>query len=369
MIKRTNIRFINTKTVAALFAAVFIFFGCKSNTPISVSFLDEYIIKDSLLFNDFIVGGLSGLNYANNKLYFVVDDAKNPRVLEANLILNNNKIKSIDFTKIITIQDSTNAFYKNNVLDLEDIFVDENTQEMVLISEGSINYKYVPSVFKTNLEGKFAQQFTVPKHFTNFNNIKHNGVFEGVSKSIDNKGFWVAMESPLKSDGEEPTFTKTTSPIRITYYSNSTNSAEKQYTYLLDSVTMPPKGNVNLNGVTAILQHKKDAFLILERGYQSGYGPYGNTIRLYEAIISKNTKNTLWLHDLKDERYQPLKKRLLLDFNTIKSQLTEGIIDNLEGISYGPTLENGNASLLLIADDNFQVYGKQLNQLILLEIK
>ena len=46
----------------------------------------------------------------------------------------------------------------------------------------------------------------------------------------------------------------------------------------------------------------------------------------------------------------------------------EGFIDNIEGITLGPKLSNGNQSLILVADDNFQVYGKQLNQFLLLEI-
>jgi hypothetical protein len=59
----------------------------------------------------------------------------------------------------------------------------------------------------------------------------------------------------------------------------------------------------------------------------------------------------------------------VFNFEDIKNQLTAGIIDNIEGITFGPKLANGNQSLLLISDDNFQLYGKQLNQLILLEIK
>ena len=65
----------------------------------------------------------------------------------------------------------------------------------------------------------------------------------------------------------------------------------------------------------------------------------------------------------------PLKKKLLFNFESIKDFLTDGIIDNLEGITLGPKLKNGNQSLILVADDNFQTFGKQLNQFILLEIK
>ena len=59
---------------------------------------------------------------------------------------------------------------------------------------------------------------------------------------------------------------------------------------------------------------------------------------------------------------------MLVNFEDFKAHLTEGIIDNIEGITLGPVLENGNGSLVLVSDDNFQLYGKQLNQFILLEI-
>jgi hypothetical protein len=41
-------------------------------------------------------------------------------------------------------------------------------------------------------------------------------------------------------------------------------------------------------------------------------------------------------------------------------------VDNLEGISLGPVLPNGHASLVLVSDDNF---GKdQVTQLLLFEL-
>ena len=118
-----------------------------------------------------------------------------------------------------------------------------------------------------------------------------------------------------------------------------------------------------------MLEIAKNHFLIVERAYQNNYGSYGNTIRIFEAFIDKNTTDILNIESLKETPFTPLKKRLLFDFDTVKQYLTDGIIDNIEGISLGPKLKNGNQSLILVADDNFQLYGKQLNQLILLEIK
>lgn len=345
-----------------------IFLGCKKEVDVELKFLDEYVLKDSTYFKGSLIGGLSGIDYANGNYYFVVDDSKKPRFLSAKIDIRKDTIHTINFKKVVYLNDSSEIFYKENALDLESIFVDEIAQEIHFVSEGAIKKNKKPSVFKTDLEGNFIQEFELPKSFENNSNIKHNAAFEGSSKSFDTKGFWVAMEGPLKSDGNAPTFKKTNSPIRITYFSNQTKQATKQYAYQLEHITKPPKGSININGVTAMLEYKKNHFFVIERTYQSGYGNYGNSIRIFEASISEKTSNILEIASLKETHFIPLKKRLLFDFSTIKDQLTQGIIDNIEGIAYGPKLFNGNQSLLLVSDDNFQVYGVQLNQFILMEI-
>ncbi|MFQ3181667.1 MAG: hypothetical protein ACI9Z4_001265 [Polaribacter sp.] len=78
--------------------------------------------------------------------------------------------------------------------------------------------------------------------------------------------------------------------------------------------------------------------------------------------------NILDIDALKKTKYTALKKRLLINFEDLKNRVTAGIIDNIEGITFGPILENGNRSLLVVSEDNFQLYGKQLNQFIVLEI-
>ncbi len=340
--------------------------ACSSRKT-SLKFLSEFVIKDSLSFKNTIVGGISGIDYEKNKLYMVVDDAEIPRVLIGNICVKHDSIKSVDFKTVIQI-DTTSQFYKNNILDLESIFVENH--QINLVSEGSINKAKNPTVFTIDSLGNLIENIKVPPYFYANSKAKpkHNGAFESSSKSYDKKGFWVAMEAPLEADGEEPTFYKTQSPIRITYFDKKTTSATKQYTYQLEKIDKLAKGKVNLNGVTAILEYTENSFFVVERIYQSGYGSFGNTVRIFKATINETTTNTLALQSLKEEKYTPLKKELLFDFADIKESLTDNIIDNIEGITFGPLLSNGNRSLILVSDDNFQIYGKQLNQFLLLEI-
>jgi hypothetical protein len=356
------------KNVISLIALVCMLSACKTTSKIQLKFLDEAVLADSLRYKNTPIGGLSGIDYANGSYYFVVDDAADPRFLIADILLKEDSIHSIDFKEVIHLNDSTTSFYQKNALDLESIFVDERTHEIYFTSEGSVMKGFQPSIFKTNINGKFIAEFPLPNSFKNIEKIPHNAVFEAATKSIDSQGFWVAMEGVLTSDGEEPAATKTASPIRITYFDGATTNATKQFAYELEPISKPAKGNINLNGVTAMLAYKENHFFIIERTYQNGYGVHGNTIRIFEASINEETTNILAVESLKETDYIPLQKKLLLDFSDVKGGLTDEIIDNIEGITFGPQLSNGNASLLLVSDDNFQMFGRQLSQLILLEL-
>lgn len=356
------------KTHFFLMIAIFVFFSCSKEKEIQLHFLDEYVIKDSLKLKNSTVGGLSGVDYANKLYYFVIDDAKEPRFLTAEIYILKNKIDTIVFKDVVFLSDSLNSYYKDNYLDLEAIFVDEEKQLINFSSEGAINKNKKPTSFITDLKGNFISENELPENLQQLENIKHNGVLEGSSKSFDKKGFWSVMEAPLKTDGVEPTFRETQSPVRISYFDENSKKFTKQFAYQLEKITKPAKGNINLNGVTAILEYANNKFFIVERTYQSNYGSYGNIVRIFDAEITTETTNILQIDSLKKTKYVPLKKRLLLDLDSVKNQLTEKIIDNIEGITFGPVLENGNQSLLLVSDDNFQIYGKQLNQFILLEI-
>lgn len=353
------------KTVRLLIIAL-CFASCKKE-KLQLHFLNEYIVKDSLLIDNTVIGGISGIDYHENQYYMVVDDAKKPRVIIGGIQIEEDSIKSINFKKVIKL-DNTNSFSKQNALDLESIFISNN--KINLVSEGAINIGKNPTIFAVDMKGEFQKEFNIPSYFKANSKAepKHNAVFEGSSKSFDKKGFWVAMEGVLAADGEEATFHKTQSPIRITYFDNQTKKATKQFAYQLEKIDNPAKGNINLNGVTAILEYQKNHFFIVERIYQSGYGTLGNTIRIFKATIKEESTNTLSIKSLKKEAYIPLKKELVFDFKNVQHKLTDTIIDNIEGITLGPNLSNGNRSLILVSDDNFQVYGKQLNQFLLLEI-
>ncbi len=356
------------KTNLLLLFLSLIIFSCSSLKKTNIEtvqlrFLDEYIVSENIIVDETIVGGLSGIDYHNGIYYLVCDDASNPRYYTATIAINNKKINNITFDKVIKIKDST------HYLDLEAIRYNASNNKIMITSEGSINQQKDPSLFSVNSDGSIDSFFEFPKEFkaTSIQKPRNNGTLEGLSLSNDKKGYWVAMELPLESDGPEPKVTTTKSPIRITYIDNQTKKPTKQFTILLDKIDKNPLGDFAVNGLTDILEYKPNQFFIIERSYSSGLGNQGNTIKIFNIDASK-ASNTLTNGNLINTDYTPATKKLLFDFESVRGSLMDGSIDNIEGITFGPLLENGNKTLLLVADNNFNKHSKQLNQFILLEI-
>src|SRR5690606_355756 len=127
---------------------------------------------------------------------------------------------------------------------------------------------------------------------------RNNGSLEGLATSFDEQGLWAAMELPLTADGPKPKLIRTKSPVRITYFDKKSKKATKQFSYLLEPIAKIPWLYFAVNGVTDLVEYAPDKFLILERGFASGHGSNGNTVRLFDVDASLAT-NTLENDNLK----------------------------------------------------------------------
>ncbi len=335
----------------------------KNHKKLEFVFLDEYIFPQDVKVDNTIVGGLSGIDYHNGKYYLVCDDASNPIYYEATIAIKNKKITNISIDKVVLVKDST------KFLDLEAIRYSKNANQLVLTSEGHIRTQKDPLFFMVNAKGTIENEFTLPSAFkaTSKEKPRHNGTLEGLSNSIDGKGYWIAMELPLEIDGPEPQLTKTNSPVRITYIDGTSKQPTKQFAFKLGNISKTPKNKFAVNGLTDVLEYANTMFFVIERSYASGLGTQGNTVKIFKIDASKAT-NTLSLKSLKDIEYTPAKKELIFDFEQIRELLTNKSVDNIEGITFGPVLPNGHKTLIAVSDNNFSKFEKQLNQFILFEI-
>jgi len=335
---------------------------------IELRYLDDYILPSDLSIDGTKVGGLSGIEYYNNNYYLVCDHPGNPRIYKSEIILIQNLIDTILISEVIKLN-RTSGFLKDNTLDLEAIRIDNGSGNFVLTSEGSINANQKPSVFYADSKGDFVKNFSLPEYFTSkgIQQPRNNGVFEGLTTDFNNEGFWVGMELPLTKDGSKPKLFPTRSPIRITHYNKESGKADDQFVISLENISKIPWMYFAVNGLTELIQYAPHQFLVIERAFSAGHGSYGNTVRIFN-VNAENASNTLGFKNLRKEKYTKATKELVFDFKSVKDKLTDGIIDNVEGMTFGPDLPNGNKTLILISDNNFNSMGKQLNQVILMEV-
>ena len=359
------------RILLAAFLGIFLT-GCKSTrlgttNNVQVRFLDDYTIPADAQVEGTQVGGLSGIDYHDGSYYIVSDHPSNPRFYKAEIEISEEKIDTVKLVSVVQL-DKSQAALSDAHLDLESIIYDPASEKFILSSEGSIKGGKDPMLFSISETGEFIDSFSIPENLLaeSIKKPRNNGTLEGLTASYDKQGVWAAMELPLKTDGPKPKLIRTKSPVRITYFDKKTGEATKQFPYRLEPIAKIPWLYFAVNGVTDLLEYAPDKFLILERGYASGHGSKGNTVRIFDVDISLAT-NTLDRNNLNVTFYNPAKKKLLYDFKWAKKFLSEEIIDNIEGISFGPTLPNGNQSLILISDNNFNSLGKQLNQVILME--
>ncbi len=348
---------------------VIVFSSCKKNTQNSkqiksLRFIGEQILADSLIYKNTKVGGLSSIDYANGKYYLISDDKERPiRFYEMTLDFDANNFKNITITNVIKINNDT------KVVDPEALRFDKSSGNFLWTSEGSVFLS--PSVFEIKPNGAFIKEYSLPKMFKkdslNSNGLRRNGTFEGLSLTKNN--IWLGMELPLEQDGEEPKLATGKYPVRISKIDKNKSELKYQFAYMLDAIPRDskPSGKFTVNGLPEILNISENEFLFIERSYASGHNNGGNNVKIYKVDCT-NATDISKIKALENTNYLPAKKTLLLDFETIRSKLTNGIVDNIEGITFGKTLKNGNRTLVVVSDNNFNKFSKQLNQLIVFEV-
>ncbi|GJI93341.1 3-phytase [Duganella caerulea] len=382
-----NIFFPMWRQAASIIACTFILAACAPLTatkapPTSIAslrFIGEQRLPWRQQFQNTMVGGLSGIDYdaASGEWVIISDDrsANNPaRYYSARLAYDAQAFKSVELTGVTVLLQPDGSSYPSKedykvrggvVPDLETIRVDPRDGSIWYASEGDVGLGLDPFVRHAARDGHYLSTMPLPALFSVSTDHKtgprNNLSFEGLSFAPDGGTLWVSMEGPLYQDGEAPT-PELGAVNRITHFARD-GKVLGQFAYPLGAIPATPgKGKFADNGISEIVALSDTRLLAMERsGVQGADGKYKDYVRVFE-IDTDGASDIRQLPSLRGASYQPVRKRLVLDVNQLKLP----IVDNLEGMSFGPTLANGHASLVLISDDNF---GKnQVTQLLLFEV-
>ena len=355
-------------------------FNTKFKSPI-LNLIDHYEIPHKQMFGDTRIGGLSGIDYdkENDVFYLISDDRSihnTTRFYKANIHINSRKIDSVQFLRVVSIKGRNDKEFSNwkrspfFSIDPEDIRYHPIDKYFVwcsegerIITEGSF-FLQDPSIVVMDTVGKYVSEFTMPQNLKmtlTEKGPRRNGTLEGITFSDDFQRIYTSIEEPLYEDDEKPDVRKG-SLVRIFEFDVKTKTNIAQYAYELDPVAQQaiPKEASKTNGISAILQAGKNKLFIVERSYSAGRS--SNTIKVFFSDLTYGTdiKNISSLRDRKFP-YRKIPKRTLLNMDDLDIH-----IDNIEGISYGKTLPNGNKTLVFVSDNNFST--KQQTQILIFEV-
>jgi hypothetical protein len=223
-----------------------------------------------------------------------------------------------------------------------------------------------PSINVYSRFGDFVYQIPVPGKFIpeSAGNVtrgaRGNAGFESLTLTPDGGRLFTAAESALLQDGDLATFEAgTRTRILELVASGGTFEPEREFAYDLEPVPTPSYApGFSINGLVDLLALNRTTLLALERGFvenRENLEQSRSRIRVYKISLAGAT-DVSSLESLKGRAdVVPVTKTLVLDLSNVQglsAELAPGL-DNFEGMTFGPRLPDGRASLLLVSDDNF----------------
>ena len=344
-------------------------------------------LPHKLQFQGTTVGGLSGIDYDRERsVYYAISDDRsdtNPaRFYTLKLPITTDSVGPAELISVTTLLAPSGQPYPNkrtataanpDVPDAESIRLRSATNTLYWTSEGNISRGMAPFVREMRIDGSYLSQVPVPKLFaldpTGKTGLRDNKAFEGMSFTPSGDTFWLATEAALVQDGPLPGVGTPGGPVRLTQFATHSAQPFRQIAYIPDAIPFAPKiAGISTpasltpdaladNGVSEIWMASETGMLVLERAYARGVG---NSLRLY-WIDTDDADDVSDIAALADAKFKPASKVLLLDF------ANAGLprLDNTEGLTRGPTLPNGNPTLVLVSDDNFN--SSQITQFVAFE--
>ncbi len=345
----------------------------------SLELRDTYEIPNNFMYEGTQVGGLSGIDYDPSKdvYYLICDDrsALQPARYYTAQIRINKGIDTVVFIGKVDLLDKDGHTYppakanRSGTIDPEAIRYNMRTGEVIWLSEGEriVTAKdtiLVDPAVNITKAGKAINTLPIPaelKMTARAYGARQNGTLEAVAFTDDFSTMWVAMEEPLFQDGPRADVNDSTAWVRFYQYDYKQKSLTHGYAYDLDPVAYKPilSTAFRVNGITDILSVDAHTLLAIERSFTTGRLPCTVKIFTVDTRGATDVKGTGALAGL--TTLKVLSKKLLLNMDTLGVH-----VDNVEGITWGPTLPNGHRTLLLVTDNNFQSFQK--TQIFLLEV-
>ena len=333
--------------------------SAEASAAVSIEFLSEYSIPGGFSFEGTCVGGLSALRFdrARDRYFAISDSRSDARYYELQLEIaggsagdsDRPRIARITFERVIGLRTREGLPYTDGRVDPEGwVLFDEETA--FISSEGVAEHGVPPFVDRIEVDsGEWLTTVPIPVAFrpqhrgeTQIRGVRSNLGFESLTLSPDRQHLFVASESALAQDIRGLAEGVERFARLLHFETPAVPRLAGEFLYPLT----PPAGNVVAHGLVELLALDDSGHLLaLERTW----GPeLGMLIRLFEirldSLRQRADRSTL----SPAARSLPiLDKQLLLDFKELPI-----LLDNFEGMSFGPRLADGSESLLILGDND-----------------
>ncbi|MBD2489303.1 esterase-like activity of phytase family protein [Aulosira sp. FACHB-615] len=323
----------------------------------SVDFIGEATLTKNLSFQKTEVGGLSGITYdVKNDLYYAISDDRGQKAptrfytFKIDLskgLLENDDVVPVGVTMLLN-QDGKN--FLPGTTDTEGIAL-TNQDTVFISSEGDREKSINPFIQEFSLaSGRSMTTLKIPKKFLPDQKakigIRNNLAFESLTITPNHQYLFTATENALIQDGSvaKPNIG---TPCRILQYNLFTQQPESEFLYQTEPVAplLDITGKFASGLPDLLALDNQGHFVSLERSFTGlGFAIFLFQVSLADADDIHNIDSLLST----SKNIHPVKKKLLFDLRTLDVAL-----DNLEGLTLGPWLPNGQRSLILVSDNNF----------------
>lgn len=355
--------------------------GEGAQTVVDVEFLGEVVVPTGTVFEGTEVGGLSSITFdAQRNVYYVLSDDQGNRptgdpvrFYTVAIDLGDGTLDAgdVDFLAVDQLFDNRNRPYPPGGLDPEG-FTLGRPGFLFMSSEGNILADPIidPFIKRYNRQGRVTATLPVPeKYIPNGvdKGVRFNLAFESLNPTPNGRYLVTAGEGALFQDGPASTFTNG-SLARILLYDLRKRTPTSEYVYEVGPWA-EPSDIFGVNGIVEVLPiDDAGTMLVMERSFSVG-GSLGGGTGNVVVINEISTQGATDVLDV-DALYQggspipftPVSQREIFAYDDL------GIpIDNVEGMTFGPTLPDGRRTLVTVSDNNFAA--EQFTQFIVLALE
>ncbi len=367
-------------------AALSLCLACAGRRPVSVEFVADYNIPTGTAFDSLdgeVLGGISALVFSPEiDTWVALSDAReHSHFYRLDVELSPGDVLDVTPAGAVHFKDASGRPFAENVLDPEGI-VATSWETLLISTEADLRRKPFEQakLLEFELDGGFRRNVALPSRYLvegrpAFKGQRNNLGFEAMALSPAASLLFVGAENTLLQDGPPAGFDATgLCRILMLRVSRQSFLPEREVVYPLGPFAKEPGfGEVEVSGgLVELVSLTESRLIALEREFVrelTGERRGATRIRLYLLDLDGAT-DVSGIDTLRDgSTWRPVSKKLLLDLADIVPKLSpeHKSLDNFEGMALGPRLPNGERSLVLVSDNNFEA--SQRTAFLLLRLK